>query len=219
MNFRSAKTQEFLRDKSPIYGCAQTYPCPPHMLDQHNEYGFREKREYKTAQSIALGCSYTYGAHLNREEAWPWLLEQLIETEVYNFGVGGGGLDTISRLAYYWVPKIRPKNVLIALKNIGLFEIFWNGSWIKLTPSENGFWEGVDITMKEEQLFSKENVYINYYKHVEFIKHICRKYACNLVLIDDDIPKSDHLAADGLHGGAPWHVKTCDLFYNRLKGK
>ena len=37
----------------------------------------------------------------------------------------------------------------------------------------------LDITMKEEQLFSKENVYINYYKHVEFIKHICRKYGCN----------------------------------------
>lgn len=215
MNFNSEEAQQIINKKSPVYGCANMYPND-WDTHRHNVYGFRETREYQTGKTMALGCSYTYGVGIEKEETWPYLLENMIGDEVYNFGVGGGGPTTITRLVSYWAPKIKPKNVLVSLKYIGLFEVYWRGRWLKVTPSVDGYYEGNDITAQEADVFAEENIYADYHRNMKLLKHICRDNGCKLILLDKEIPKSDKLATDKLHAGPNWNKQVAELFKERM---
>ena len=184
---------------TPIYGSATNYPT----FDDCNIYGFREHRQYKTGQAIALGCSYTYGDGLDREHAWPYQLEQLMDIEVYNFGVQGGAFDTIVRLAYYWIHKIQPKYVFVALQFVNRLEYFKDESWHRVLPKSHEFTE----------LLNERNVVMNYRKNMIMLNDICRN---TTLIIDQNLPGTDKLARDKMHPGSDWHKKVAESFSKKV---
>ena len=206
MYFNKTKDRQFLKEKSPIYGSASVYP--DFNLEIHNAYGFREKREYQTSRNMALGCSYTYGVGVEREEAWPYILEKLIKSEVYNFGVGGASLDTMSRVASYWIPKLKPEKIFIALEFIDRIELFLeNKTWGKITP----------FVPKIEHLFLEENIYVNFHKNINLLKSICRDNGTKMIIIHEELPGTDRLGSDKSHPGPNWHNDVANLFYTKFK--
>ena len=187
----------------PIYGAAIEYP---NKNEDCNDWGFREFREYKTGQAIALGCSYTYGFGVNHEEAWPYQLEQLLNVEVYNFGVSGGAYDTFVRLAEYWVKKLQPKYVFLALIFPERYEIYHQDEWRHVLANQPN---------SPETLFEECNLYTNFIKNTRAMSSITRN---TKLIVESDFQHSDRAASDNMHPGPEWHNDVANLFYDKLKG-
>jgi len=97
--------------------------------------GERTKGKAKgTTRIVAFGDSYTHGAEVEAEEAWPFLLEEMLQgVEVLNFGVPAYGLDQ-AYLRYRLEGKQYDHDILIigfiiedADRNIGSFRPFQLG--------------------------------------------------------------------------------------------
>ena len=57
---------------------------------------------YKNNPIIILGCSYTYGHGIKKEETFPYLLSELTKRPVYSFSLcGSDGLSSLARMKSY----------------------------------------------------------------------------------------------------------------------
>jgi lysophospholipase L1-like esterase len=54
--------------------------------------GFRNEQVPSRAEIVALGDSQTYGFNVQPEQSWPRRLGEMMDTTVYNFGVGRYGI-------------------------------------------------------------------------------------------------------------------------------
>jgi hypothetical protein len=78
-----------------------------------NNYGFRCE-DFKDVDNIVfLGCSYTIGIGIPIDKSWTNIVGQKINLIPYNLGIGGASWDTIFRLAFYWLEKLKPKIVVV----------------------------------------------------------------------------------------------------------
>jgi hypothetical protein len=89
----------------------------------HYDTPFGERpraREYGHSLALAFGDSFTHGDEVAHDETWPQALAELLEADVYNFGVGGYGLDQALLRFRQVSPRIQAPLVLIAfeLRNI-----------------------------------------------------------------------------------------------------
>jgi hypothetical protein len=57
----------------------------------HDQRGYRNKPGKNTVDIVAIGDSHTYGTSVDRNEAWPFLLQERSEMTTYNMGFGGYG--------------------------------------------------------------------------------------------------------------------------------
>jgi hypothetical protein len=62
---------------------------------------------------MALGCSFTYGDALPAEQAYPYLVGELLDARSMNAGVCGYGLSQMALLANLVVPKHKPDILLV----------------------------------------------------------------------------------------------------------
>jgi len=62
---------------------------------------------------LALGCSWTYGAACQAEEAYPYLVAEALGGEALNAGVGGYGLAQMLVLARRLIPRYEPDYVTV----------------------------------------------------------------------------------------------------------
>lgn len=89
-----------------------------HWLDanityQFNEHGFRSDNFDQGPGFVALGCSHTQGVGLPYNSMWATIVARALEIQSWNLGIAGGSMDTCFRLAQYWLPKLKPKFVVI----------------------------------------------------------------------------------------------------------
>ena len=91
-------------------------PVTPEYLNTKIVYtfdnnGFRVYPEYKPESKYtvyAFGCSYTFGMSLPDEHTWPYLLaNKLGKWNVKNYGMGGAGASTISRICYQVINALK----------------------------------------------------------------------------------------------------------------
>lgn len=116
-NMKNKKTRKQLE----IYGWLENK-----IKYNFNEHGYRSQSfDFNNPNSIIfLGCSYTMGIGVNYEDAWAPLVAKNLGVDCYNFGEGGGSLDTMFRTAQEWLPKFKSKFV-IALEPPGpRYEVF-----------------------------------------------------------------------------------------------
>lgn len=87
-----------------------------------NEDGFRGKnfKDINTNDSIAAGCSYTFGLGLPENLTWPSLLKNYFyNSNVYNIGFMGFTTSIIINNIFVFIKKYGiPKNILIILPPI-----------------------------------------------------------------------------------------------------
>ena len=60
--------------------------CP-----DHDSRGYRNRTALSEAEIVTLGDSWTYGAGVPSDAAWPHVLSQRLNRPVYNMGVPGTG--------------------------------------------------------------------------------------------------------------------------------
>ena len=79
-----------------------------------NQNGFRSPEFKKDEPNILfLGCSFTVGIGLDLTNTFSHIVSQTLELQNYNLGRGGGSSKTCFRLGEYWIPKLKPKIVVL----------------------------------------------------------------------------------------------------------
>lgn len=84
----------------------------------YNQYGFR-CNDFKPDNNICfLGCSITLGTGLNIEDTFSDIVAKQLQMNNCNLAKSGGSMDTIFRIAYHWLPQLKPKiTVIVATDN------------------------------------------------------------------------------------------------------
>lgn len=87
--------------------------CRPGAISYRiNSEGFRGA-EFETGGLLTLGCSFTMGIGLPERAVWPWLVAQDLNLPVANLAWGGISADTCFRMAAHWIPRLRPRLVIM----------------------------------------------------------------------------------------------------------
>lgn len=152
-----------------------------------NNYGFRGG-DMLPASAMFLGCSHTFCTGLPESAAWPWIVSRELGLPCVNLGVNGGSNDTAFRLAYYWVPKLRPK-VLFWLQTYKerLELLAYDDIHNYSTQNESPIGSPTDKDVFYQNWISiDENFFLNFEKNLRGIQSICDEVSVPLVRLDVD---------------------------------
>ena len=146
-----------------------------HWLDaniiyQFNEHGFRADSFDRGPGFVALGCSHTQGVGLPYHSMWATIVAHTLGIQSWNLGIAGGSMDTCFRMAHYWLPKLKPKFVVILEPRYRL-EIHRNNiiETISLATDERV----AECWYLKEFAVNEENSYNNQLKNRFAINAIC----------------------------------------------
>jgi len=119
-----------------------------------NSNGFRAPEFKKNEPNIVfLGCSFTVGIGLNISDTFSHNVSQSLGLQNYNLGKGGGSNKTAFRVGHHWIPKLKPKIVVLMSPEITRSEIIMGGKAINLSAhikeAETVLWPYVKIHMAE----------------------------------------------------------------------
>jgi hypothetical protein len=96
---------------------AQTFPLGPKIPLRYDERGFRapliaSSSTVQKPQLLFLGCSFTFGAGVRAEEAFPYLVGEQLHGTAFNAGVCSYGYTQMLIRAAELIPKLRPDYVI-----------------------------------------------------------------------------------------------------------
>ena len=97
-------------------------PWHTEVFYEFNHHGFRGKF-IENCDILALGCSFTTGVGIPENKTWASIVGQTTNKTVTNLGVGGAGMDTVYRLAKYYIPLLQPKSVMLLVPDTIRLEI------------------------------------------------------------------------------------------------
>lgn len=143
------------------------------ILYTFNSNGFRSD-EFNNDQPgyVALGCSFTMGIGLPKEDVWCWQVGDYFKLKTWNLGLGGGSLDQCFRLATYWLEKLNPRFVILLEPPKTRFEVLDNDCAINITPEETSWWQDRYV---KTYLATSTNSDINRLKNIQAIGYLCNE--------------------------------------------
>jgi hypothetical protein len=169
-----------------------------------NSQGFRtDELEPDPDSFVALGCSFTAGIGLPLEMVWPSLISRRLDRRVFNLGVGGAGMDTVFRIADYWLPIIRPKFVALLVPPIDRLEVMEdsNGDGNVIRPCDAHKDQFIKMWWASE-----ENSKNNARKNILAVHSICDTLSVPLFVVSCGRLYSFDHARDFLHHGPQGHM-------------
>jgi len=161
-----------------------------------------------SSDSIAFGCSHTWGVGVDATETWSYNLNAM------NFGIGGCSADFVVRIAPDLMHKYQPNTIYVLWPDWTRFEYIQNVVYLQSLTTDRDriyFME----THTEEWLKK------NFQKQVNLMNQYCNQH--NIQLIDmslyDLIPYIDHadqwpISKLGHHYASSWHQQVADIFRN-----
>lgn len=170
-----------------------------------NAYGFRSE-EFKIEDSLlALGCSYTMGVGLPIEDTWPYIVAKELNLKYHNLGVGSCSNDTCFKLAYHYIPKLKPKIVCLLSPEVEHIELIDASNkeikrffprLIRERSSDN------DMAFYKKWVETSLNGELNRIKNCLAIEKICENFGIKFAALNHEILSRDmDLARDLQHPG------------------
>lgn len=198
-----------------------------------NKEGFRadEFTDGVSDSVLFLGCSHTVGLGVDLESSWTYKVASSLGLRHYNLGVGGGGPDMCFRLAHHWIPRLRPKYVMMLTPMAGRMEIVVENAIIQLLPKSLKHLERTLIDKLEPfynaWLSHPANTDMNLLKCSLGVESICNSIGVPLIEIPLDKLELEtfmgpegwwigNIARDLLHPGKEWHQAVADKFLDKL---
>jgi hypothetical protein len=182
-----------------------------------NRQSFRADEFDNRPCGVALGCSFTRGIGLHNHQVWPSVLSTLSGLHFWNLGVGGGAMDTCTRLLDYYIGKLKPQIVVLFEPPKRRFEYH-----------EDGFWHVMGLNSPPFQDFQKvyyaydENSIVNHRRNMLSMQQICAQnnvpfysWACTDNRVFPPIERSD-LARDLLHQGPLAQRQLAEAMYQKI---
>jgi hypothetical protein len=180
-----------------------------------NQQGFRSI-EFDSVKSagMAFGCSYTEGVGLPIENVWPSIVSKNLDYPIWNLGVGGSSMDTVFRLAEYWIPALKPKFVLIAGPLDSRIEICnADGEFVTYIPSDK------IPRFYKEWIMNSINGQLNFKKNLLAITEICNRYNIPVIALEvENNLDTDNSSRDLSHSGTKIHMEYANKILEKLKG-
>ena len=161
---------------------------------------------YINSDSIAFGCSHTWGTGVEHNETWSHLLN------ARNFGQGGCSADFIIRTAPDIIQQVKPQTIYVLWPDWTRFEITKNNIIYQSLPMDNNriyYMESHNETWLQQNFQSKTRDF----------RSLCKEK--NIQLVDmtlyNLIPYIDHadlwpLSKLGHHYSPVWHSWVADIF-------
>lgn len=187
-----------------------------------NQQRFRADEFDNRTCGLSLGCSFTRGVGLKEDQAWPSVLSKISGLHFWNLGVGGGAMDTCTRLLDYYINKLKPRIVLLLTPPKTRFELHQDGFWHVLGVNLMG------VNALNFQDFQKvyyaydENSIINHRRNILAMKQICAQYSTPFYSWESSnvnaflpIEESD-LARDLLHQGPATQQRLAEIMHRRI---
>lgn len=158
----------------------------------YNSHGFRTKEfDFSNGKGniLFLGCSHTEGIGLRAEDTWVHKVSQHFpDHNCYNLGIGGGGVDMVTRFLYNLSGLMRPEVVFILWPSIVRFETY---EFCGLadpcdqmeSPIMHGPWDMIKETMF---LYSDYHSVQSYMKNRAIVDLLKKVYNFKLVEAEDN---------------------------------
>lgn len=167
---------------------------------------FTRKDVVKDSDSIAFGCSHTWGTGVEDNETWSYILG------ARNFGQGSCSADFISRLAPTIITELKPKIVYVLWPEWRRFEITKNNIVYQSLPTDP---DRIYYMETHNDVWCREN----FKNRTNEFRSMCKNK--NIQLIDmtlyDLIPYIDHadrwpVSKLGHHYAPEWHKWVANIF-------
>lgn len=170
----------------------------------HEYQQFRNPTDH--SESIALGCSHTWGVGVEANEAWPSILGAM------NFGLEGASGDQVVRIANEQIPKHRPRIVYCLWPDWSRFEYVRDGKIYQSLPTDPN---RIDFMSTHDDRWCRSN----FSNNLQNLAKLCSEHNARLIdmTLYDLIPYIDHadrwpLSRLGHHYSPEWHRWVADLF-------
>lgn len=158
------------------------------------------------SDSLAFGCSHTWGVGVEADQTWPYLLGSK------NFGVGSASSDQIVRLAKTLIEENQPTIVFCLWPDWSRFEYIKDGQFHQSLPTDK---DRIKLMHDHNDQWCKTNFTNNTIE----LEKICKENNCRLIdmTLYDLIPYIDHsdrwpLSSLGHHYAPEWHQWVAELF-------
>lgn len=181
-----------------------------------NSDGFRCNQELTPdSDSIMfLGCSLTAGIGIPNESTWAYQVAEHLGLACYNLGWPGGSPDTVFRMAQYWIPLLKPKQIVCLWPQETRREIFLNNTIQQQVTMVD------DNTCYTEWLSDERNYHYQFLKNRLALEHVCSTAGTPLLQLfqdDCDIFNIDHCARDLAHPGIDANTEFAKTIISNLE--
>jgi hypothetical protein len=213
-NFQKNLNDPIKRNRLTELGWAD----PTAITYRLNHQGFRCEEFDDRPAGLAIGCSHTMGIGIREEQSWPSRLSKMLETHVWNLGVGGAGLDCNFRLIDHYLGILKPKFVIHAIPAIYRVEYFISGSFNTVVVRAL---EQKDLPFKDfyrEYFFNDVNSELNARKNLLAIKYLCERNGVPYYSVEtSEILNMDCQARDLGHAGADSQRDFTETIFQLIK--
>ena len=179
-----------------------------------NDYGFRCDNFKNNNNIVFLGCSLTLGIGINLENTFSQTIADTLNLNNCNLALAGGSNDAMFRIAYHWLPQLKPDIVVCYAPTKERSECFINNHHETLMashPNNNRWYMNY---LKEDNNFK-----INYQKNKLAIEHLCSQINTTLLFLHVEDWEFDYrkdLARDLMHPGVESHGLIAKQMLNQL---
>ena len=161
-----------------------------------------------SSDSVAFGCSHTWGVGVDANETWSYCLDAM------NFGINGCSANFVVRIAPDILDKYQPTTVYVLWPDWSRFEYIKNREYIQSLPTDSD-----RIYFMETH--PKEWLKKNFQQQVNLMHQYCDERDIKLIDISlyDLVPYMDHadrwpVSKLGHHYDPSWHKQVADIFLN-----
>ena len=149
-----------------------------------NSYGFRSNKFNLDPSVMFLGCSHTMGLGLPFEHTFSSIISKELNLKNFNLANCGGSNDLAFRMAYNWIPQLKPKIVFLFSPEAARLELLTIDNEVHLF----GPWKAWQ-SMSNDSYWSKFisnniNFQTNKIKNQLAIKYICNELNIKLHIFD-----------------------------------
>lgn len=181
-----------------------------------NSCGFRDDEFDQRDNCLAIGCSFTEGVGLRADQIWPSKLTRLINTHVWNLGIGGASADTCFRMLDHYIKVLNPKAVFFLIPPLMRVELHSEDEIRSYLVTDEDVESFVKVWFAHDG-----NGAINRYKNVLAMKQICADRGIQLYMQDsmernstDDADMANNdMARDLMHYGEETQDHIAKEFY------
>lgn len=198
---------------------AMGFDKPGCITYTYNSRGFRDREFDNESSGIALGCSFTKGVGIPAEHTWPTQLSNLLKTNIWNLGVGGGSLDTAYNLLEHYLDELNVQFVVLCVPPMNRFEFFRNEEPMRIMGNHLVAYYQLYDSFTKEWFATEKNSLINRRKNLLAMQQMCHQRSIPFyhLYVDTDFT-FDRAARDCLHAGVVPNLEFAVKMHNKITG-
>ena len=170
---------------------------------QFNHQGFRDEEFDARPAGLAFGCSFTQGVGVESQDSWPKQLQTMLNTHVWNMGIGGSSLDQVFRLVDHYLGIFDPLFVVVCCPPQERYEIWnqYNDPEQFLPRQPSNIQDPGLANLTKTWLANENNGKFNYRKNKLAIEQLCYQKNVPVYIFNSSAIRIDKQARDLMHPG------------------